>query len=668
MASFLAAGQVRAPSRRRSAAEQVPSIVHQVLRSPGSALDGAMRRELEGRFAVDFSSVRVHHDPAATESARAVRARAYTAGRHVVFGAGEYNTRTSRGLRLLTHEMAHVAQHRGAMALPREMSTPRDAAERAAERTIADGAARTAAFDAQGNPRLLRTPQDPTEQAHYPTPTERGGVREILDPQQTAAQAAGGTVPAVSNPAGFRQDMRQRMNEYINAALPNAQARQTSPVSIGMPVVSALGDVAQREVESYFRAYLAAAVHTPQERQRRANLQLRSHLHLVSERASDATVIACNWVSSRMQDRGSDLIRDYNVLANVDLAKRHCSAGSATGGAQPINARDQALFESVRDEIMTARGNDVRTIVMFQSSFHGGGETFIQSQMAARGGESTQDTMRRGRWESFGTIVHEMLHAVVHERFAEAASRLEGTNIAVEGFAEHFARAVYDNVRSRAQNDAALRALIEGVQAPYDPSLAPPMRGYQQYVDAVVAIRSALRSNEASLRVAYFMGRLEYLGLSGWTEAEAARQEARRHPANQIGFAAILTEDSAGFFRIDYRRVLAGRGGAWQFQLGGTVNYLTPGDRLGLGGTLSLQYQGANVYVRGGVAVGASTSLRQPFTDSVRLDLIPGAELGVRIGVVRIGAGATMLFPVAGGPVNERVLRLGGSAGVSVDF
>ena len=62
---------------------------------------------------VDLSDVRVHTDARAAESARAVNARAYTAGHDVVFGKDEYQPESSAGRRLLAHELAHVFQQAG---------------------------------------------------------------------------------------------------------------------------------------------------------------------------------------------------------------------------------------------------------------------------------------------------------------------------------------------------------------------------------------------------------------------------------------------------------------------------------------------------------------------------------------------------------------------------
>ena len=89
---------------------RVPGIVHKVLRSPGQPLDSSVRAFMEPRLGHDLSQVRVHIDSQAAESARAVNALAYTVGRDVVFGAGQYVPQTHGGRRLLAHELTHTLQ------------------------------------------------------------------------------------------------------------------------------------------------------------------------------------------------------------------------------------------------------------------------------------------------------------------------------------------------------------------------------------------------------------------------------------------------------------------------------------------------------------------------------------------------------------------------------
>jgi hypothetical protein len=68
---------------------------------------------MEQSLGHDFSQVRVHADEKAAESARAVNALAYTVGRDVVFGTGQYAPGTMAGRKLLAHELAHVVQQDG---------------------------------------------------------------------------------------------------------------------------------------------------------------------------------------------------------------------------------------------------------------------------------------------------------------------------------------------------------------------------------------------------------------------------------------------------------------------------------------------------------------------------------------------------------------------------
>jgi hypothetical protein len=93
-----------------------PSIVREVLASPGRPLDGATRAFFEPRFGYDFGQVRVHHDDEAAQSADSVTALAYTSGCHIVFARGQYGPHGTGGRQLLAHELAHVIQQGGAQA------------------------------------------------------------------------------------------------------------------------------------------------------------------------------------------------------------------------------------------------------------------------------------------------------------------------------------------------------------------------------------------------------------------------------------------------------------------------------------------------------------------------------------------------------------------------
>lgn len=115
----------------QGATEEVPSIVNDVLRSPGQPLDIGTRSFMESRFGHDFSQVRVHTDAKAGESARAVDALAYTVGNDVVFGSHQYAPASTTGRELLAHELAHVMQQSDFVSgtTPTRISQPSDSGE-----------------------------------------------------------------------------------------------------------------------------------------------------------------------------------------------------------------------------------------------------------------------------------------------------------------------------------------------------------------------------------------------------------------------------------------------------------------------------------------------------------------------------------------------------------
>jgi hypothetical protein len=93
--------------------DAVPASVDQALASPGRPLEPTLRQDMEQRFGHDFSRVRVHSGAAAEQSVQDINAHAYTIGRNIVFGAGQFAPGTHEGRRLLAHELTHIVQQTG---------------------------------------------------------------------------------------------------------------------------------------------------------------------------------------------------------------------------------------------------------------------------------------------------------------------------------------------------------------------------------------------------------------------------------------------------------------------------------------------------------------------------------------------------------------------------
>jgi hypothetical protein len=92
---------------------EVPCNVHshvEALKGGGEPLSVATRSYFEPRFGQDFSNVRVHKDANVAEISKSMQARAFTYGKNIGFGAGEYAPESGAGRKLLAHELTHVVQ------------------------------------------------------------------------------------------------------------------------------------------------------------------------------------------------------------------------------------------------------------------------------------------------------------------------------------------------------------------------------------------------------------------------------------------------------------------------------------------------------------------------------------------------------------------------------
>ena len=82
-------------------------------RGTGQPLPPSSRAYFEPRFGRDLSDVRVHSDGQASQAANSISAKAFTAGKNIVFAAGQYAPQTHQGQTLLAHELTHVVQQSG---------------------------------------------------------------------------------------------------------------------------------------------------------------------------------------------------------------------------------------------------------------------------------------------------------------------------------------------------------------------------------------------------------------------------------------------------------------------------------------------------------------------------------------------------------------------------
>lgn len=96
-------------------------IKNQLNRSKGGGnpISDQIRAFVEPRLQSDFSKVRVHTNNEADQMSRDLGARAFTFGRDIYFGAGQYSPDSYEGKRLLVHELTHVVQQKSTSSIQR---------------------------------------------------------------------------------------------------------------------------------------------------------------------------------------------------------------------------------------------------------------------------------------------------------------------------------------------------------------------------------------------------------------------------------------------------------------------------------------------------------------------------------------------------------------------
>jgi Domain of unknown function (DUF4157) len=174
-------------AQRRSTFGPGGSVLAAPIVDAGRPLDAATRTEMETGFSRDFANIRIHDDARAHDNARALNARAYAAGNHIVFGEGRYRPETSGGRALIAHELAHSIQQSGVqMKADGPMTAAADAdLEHQADRAALDVTTgrRAPTLSRIGRPAVFRAIGDPPAGGAAATPA--AGPAQKLPPDMT---------------------------------------------------------------------------------------------------------------------------------------------------------------------------------------------------------------------------------------------------------------------------------------------------------------------------------------------------------------------------------------------------------------------------------------------------------------------------------------------------
>jgi len=592
--------------------------------SPGFAGRGSLgsasplapetRSFFEPRFGRDFSRVRVRHDGEAGAAARSLGARAYVLGEEIVWnGPAHYAVPQSTGL--LAHELAHIAAGHAS-------------------------AAPQTAFRAE---------------AELPTEAEQRDINKLFNPQQSEDVA----VPPVTNPVGFKTELKARAAMRRAARFPAAHSVQVSAVSLTTTDMTDVTAIAADRIRTTFHDILSPAIDL-------ANI--RSKIKYIPSDPGDApapdeaTLTADTLGGLDVSAVDTVLMQDGPASApdtSLGIIKKfHVLAGG----------RDNDLYEETIKAIRDESPAQWRTIALSMRGWDIQARPMLQRHIESEGAEAPSSTRRRGRWMNLGTSIHEILHAVTHPDFSSVTFEAENRRLGTEGFTEYFTRQVYQTVVDEASGNPVLRLSVEGSPGP--PPIVPPKRqSYEGFLAQVKEIVDIL-GNEENLRQAYFRGRVEYIGFGKWNELRRGLPAGRRH---SLGAAVLFQTSSGGtvgldrpYLRADWGYLILGRGGDFQLDLraGAGVTYVSEGDRLGIGPQVTGTIRGGHLFLTGGLLVQGSASLAGGFNDP-RLDTIVRIEAGAQIGRFHVGPTIEVLVPITEPDAAKRSAQVFGGVGLS---
>lgn len=92
--------------------QQMESQLSQ-LQGGGRPMPQGLKSMMESGFGQDFSHVRLHTDSKAASMSSSIHAKAFTLGNDIYFNRGQFAPETTKGQKLMAHELTHVMQGGG---------------------------------------------------------------------------------------------------------------------------------------------------------------------------------------------------------------------------------------------------------------------------------------------------------------------------------------------------------------------------------------------------------------------------------------------------------------------------------------------------------------------------------------------------------------------------
>lgn len=337
---------------------------------------------------------------------------------------------------------------------------------------------------------------------HLPTATEQGNVETILNPGATfsAPVAPGAPVsitlpspdPVCSNVPGFSTRIRAVLVPQINSGATAFRTRRAAGPNFPIASANTMADLAQNETENYFRPYLARASRSG----------------------------AAGTYTLGGSTRASALLRDQSTTPRWRTTPGRLSWLKYWYDHQTGNLNDTLNCDPSQIETtLTTMATDVALIPDIDDYINGW-------PAEATGGINIQPYLDSSqlvcqRWDTFTIIIHEFLHLLAHPNFQNARGALpnNGLEILKEGMDDVLRKELWEGTgRLRAHlispGRNTDRATIEGGTYPLQISKVCNHSYYDNLPEAESITGIVGRNN---VKLAYFLGQTEYLGLGTGT-------------------------------------------------------------------------------------------------------------------------------------------------------
>lgn len=338
--------------------------------------------------------------------------------------------------------------------------------------------------------------------AHIPTAAEQASIETVLNPGATATVSSSGAVtitlpsadPVCSNASNLEARIRAVLVPIIHNGAVAFRARRAAGPNFPIAQATSMADLAQREVENYYEPYLARASR--------------------SGAAGSYSLGGSTRASSLLRDQSTAYSRIWNTVSGR-LGWLKYWYDHQTGNMNSVLHCDTSQIEAA----LNGMAND--------SALEADIGDFIDSWPAeATGGINIQPYLNASdlvcqRWDTFTTIVHEFIHIIAHPNFRRAEGVLNNAALEIlkEGFDDVLRKELWEgggSLRSRltASSGSANRAVIEGGSYTLDMS---KVCNHTYYGNLPEAERIAGAVGMNNVKLAYFLGQTEYLGLGAST-------------------------------------------------------------------------------------------------------------------------------------------------------